>query len=389
MRWSEQAEELARSLTEAQKKLCESWFELMRAAPSPPLFPPVADQWRELVLQGLKSCTAESEQVVKDVAERLVTTQDVVMRFLELSISAWKAMAPQIESGEDWQTGVKNYAEHLRQQFLQVPRVMTQGAQDTEELWRLYLQEWQKLVQPWAESLRRVPWHVGQAATGDGSAVLKLTNLYWDAYERTFGRLLESPSLGHARELTQDLLKGFDAWVESRRAILEYQIGLSEAWARAFEQFVRKLVSMAEKGEKIQSLMQLLNLWIDVTEGVFTELLGSEDYLQKQIRLVNTVMAYRLIEREIVEAFLKASHLPSRSELDEAYRRIYELRREVKELKKSLREIKAELSDQAKKWSHAAQSSGAPQTAAVTNRPISDEREGRSTGDAVPFACEP
>src|SRR5881409_173629 len=112
MRWSEQAEDLAKALTEAQKKMWESWFDLMRAAPvSLPLSPPVADQWRELALQGLKTWTAESEQVVKDVAERLATTQDVVMRFLDLSISAWKAMAPQIESGEDWQTWAKNYAD--------------------------------------------------------------------------------------------------------------------------------------------------------------------------------------------------------------------------------------------------------------------------------------
>lgn len=349
MRWSEQAEDLAKAWAEAQKKMWENWFDLMRATPvSAPVSPPVADQWRELALQGLKSCTAESEQIVKDVAERLVTTQDVVMRFLALSISAWKAMGPQIESGEDWQTTVKKYAEQLRQQLLQFPQGATQAVQDTDELRRLYLEQWQKLVGPWAESLRRVPWHIGQAATGDGSAVIKLTNLYWDAYERTFGRLLESPSLGHTRELTQDLLKGFDAWVESRRAILEYQTVLAEAWADAFEQFMRKLTSLTETGETIQSLVQLLNLWIDVVEGVFTTRFRSEEYLEKQSRLVNRVMAYRLTERDIVEAFLKTSHLPARSELDEAYRRIYELRREVKELKKSLRDLKGELSGQAK-----------------------------------------
>src|SRR5437867_12461328 len=106
MRLSEQAEDLAKALTEAQKKMWESWFDLMRAAPvSLPLSPPVADKWRELALEGLKTWTAESEQIVKDVAERLATTQDVVMRFLELSISAWKAMAPQIESGGVGETG--------------------------------------------------------------------------------------------------------------------------------------------------------------------------------------------------------------------------------------------------------------------------------------------
>ena len=359
MRWSEQAEDLAKAWAEAQKKMWESWFDLIRAAPvSAPLPQPAVDQWRELALQGVKNWTAESEQIVKEVAERLVSSQDVVMRFLELSISAWKAMGPQIEAGEDWQTGVKKYADQLRQQLLQFPQGATQAAQDTEELRRLYLEQWQKIVQPWAESLRRVPLHIGGAATGDGSAVVKLTNLYWDAYERTFGRLLESPSLGHTRELTQDLLKGFDAWVESRRAILEYQSGLAETWTEAFEQFMRKLVSLAEKGETIQSLVQLLNLWIDVVEGVFTTRFRSDEYLEKQSRLVNKVMAYRVIERDIVEAFLKTSHLPSRSELDEAYRRIYELRREVKELKKSLRDLKAELSGQPKKAGHVAPPNG-------------------------------
>jgi len=354
MRWSEQAEDLAKAWAEAQKKMWESWFDLIRAAPaSSPLPTPAADQWRELALQGLKNWTAESEQVVKDVAERLVTTQDVVMRFLDLSISAWKAMGPQIEAGEDWQTSAKKYADQLRERLLQFPKSAAQAAQDTDELRRLYLEEWQKLVQPWAESLRRVPWQIGQAATGDGSAVVKLTNLYWDAYERTFGRLLESPSLGHTRELTQDLLKGFDAWVDSRRAILDYQTGLAEAWAQAFEEFIRKLVSLAEKGDTIQSLGQMLTLWIDVVEGVFTTRFRSDEYLEKQSRLVNTVMAYRLIERDIVESFLKTSHLPSRSELDDAYRRIYELRREVKELKKSIRDLKAELADRSKQESPA------------------------------------
>ena len=67
----------------------------------------------------------------------------------------------------------------------------------------------------------------------------------------------------------------------------------------------------------------------------------SEEYIHLQGQLVNAATAYKLREREIVDAFLKASHLPSRSELDEGYRRIYELRKEVKELRKAVQEIKA------------------------------------------------
>ena len=345
MDWNEQTEAMVKAFAEAQKKMWESWFDVIRAAPASPLpFPSVANQWRELAAQGLKGWTSDTEQVVKDVAERLLSTQDAMMRFLELSVSAWKAMTPKVESGEDWQTLLRNYADQLRQELVQFPQ--GGGAQDMGKLWRLYLEQWQKLGQPWAESLQRTPRHFGQAATGDGLALMELTNLYWDAYERTFGRLLESPSLGHTRELNQDLLKGFNTWLDFRRASFDYQVVLAETWAKSFEQFMRKLISLSEKGEPVENLRQLLFLWFDMIDEAFLEVFRSEDYIRLQGQLVNTAMAYRLAELDIVEAFLKTSHVPTRRELDEAYRRIYDLRKEMKELKKALREVKEELSKQ-------------------------------------------
>jgi class III poly(R)-hydroxyalkanoic acid synthase PhaE subunit len=341
---------MVKALTEAQKQMWNSWFDLMRAAPSPtPLYSNVSKQWHELAAQALKGWTAEGQQVAKDVSERLLTTQDWMMRFLELSVSSWQAITPKVESGEDWQTIVARYTDQLREHFVQFPPGIAKATQDSGELWRLYLEEWQKLIQPWAESLRRAPWHFGEASTGDGSALVELMNLYGDAYERTFGRLLESPSLGHTRELNEDLLKGFDAWIDYRRASFEYQVALAETWTDAFQEFMRKLVSQVEKGEPVQSVRELLFLWIDVIDQVFAKVFRSDEYIRMQAHLLNTAMAYRLREREIVEAFLKTSHVPSRSELDEAYRRIYHLRKDVKELKKALQDIKAELAGQAKK----------------------------------------
>ncbi|HSE59298.1 MAG TPA: class III poly(R)-hydroxyalkanoic acid synthase subunit PhaE [Nitrospiraceae bacterium] len=340
---------MVKVLTEVQKQMWDSWFGLLRAAPSAmPVSPGVVDQWRELATQALKGWTTEAEQVTKDMSQRLVMTQDCVLRFLELSLSTWNAVAPKIEGGEDWQAVLTKYTDQLRQQFVLSPQGMTKTTQDSAELWRLYVEEWQKLFQPWAESLQRAPWRVGQASTGDGSALVELMNLYGDAYERTFGRLIESPSLGHTRELNEDLLRGFAAWMDYRQASFEYQVELGQTWTQAFEEFTRNLISQAEKGEAVQSLRQLLFQWIDVIDQVFAKLFRSDEYIRLQGHLLNTAMTYRLREREIVEAFLKTSHVPYRSEMDEAHRRIYHLRKEVKELKKALQDIKAELSSRAK-----------------------------------------
>ncbi len=341
MSWSEQAETLVKALTEAQMTMWKSWCDLIQTAPTPP-YQGFVDQWRALANQGLKGWTADSEEIAKDVAKRLLGAQDAMTRFLELSVSAWKVMAPKAESGEDWETILKKYTGQLREQLLQSPEAIARTVQDTGELWGLYLEEWQKLSQPWAESLRRASWQFGRAATGDGSALVELTNLYWDAYERTFGRLLESPSLGHTRELNEQLLKGFDAWLEFRRAGFSYQVKLGEAWAQGFERFMRKLVSLAERGEPVEGLRQLLSLWIDTVDEAFLVVFSSEEYVRLQAQLVNTAMAYRIHERQVVEELSKISHVPYRSELDEAHHRIYELRKELRELRKTVLEMRAE-----------------------------------------------
>jgi class III poly(R)-hydroxyalkanoic acid synthase PhaE subunit len=348
--WTEQTETMIKALADSQKQMWKNWFHLMPGIPSPtPSVSSDGSVTNQPPQEAFTTWTAGSGDILKDVAERLRTTQEHMLRFLELSLRAWTAITTKIDSGEDRQTAVQNYTGSLRQQLLQFPQEMQKALQDTDELWRLYREQWQGLIQPWAESLRQAPWHFGQASTGKGSALMALPNLYWDAFEKTFGRLLESPSLGLTRELNQDMLKGFDAWLDYRRATFEYEATLGETWIHAFEEFMRQLVALAEKGDTIPSVKKLLFLWVEVVDRVFTDVFRSDEYIRIQGCLVNTATAYRLREREIVDAFLKTSHLASRSELDEAYRRIYELRKDVKELKKALQSIKGELSSQVNK----------------------------------------
>src|SRR5574338_1123963 len=114
---------MVKALHEVQKQMWESWFSLMRAAPSGiPVSPGMADQWRELATRTLKGWTADAEQVAKDVSQRLVTTQDCVLRFLELALSTWNAVAPKIEAGEDWHTVLSKYTEQFGQQFALSPQ---------------------------------------------------------------------------------------------------------------------------------------------------------------------------------------------------------------------------------------------------------------------------
>jgi class III poly(R)-hydroxyalkanoic acid synthase PhaE subunit len=339
--WNDQVETMTKAWAEVQEKMWENWYDLARTAPVPPLYTDMADQWQKVAAQGLEAWTATAEPTAKNVAERLVASQKTFVDFLQFLADAWKAVAARVEAGEDWQNTLKVYTDQLRQEFFHAPEAMKRINQDLQELWGLYLDEWNKLAQPWVKSSQVGRGRLGQAITGDGSALIDLANLYWDAYERTFGRLVESPSLGYTRELNEKLLKGFDAWQDFRQASIEYQIILADTWVQAFEQFIKELAALAEKGQPVRSIRELVLLWNNSADPAFIEVFRSEKYIHIQGRLLNTAMHYRLHQREITELFLKISDIPTRTEVDEAHRNIYEQRKEIKALKKAVVETSA------------------------------------------------
>jgi class III poly(R)-hydroxyalkanoic acid synthase PhaE subunit len=188
----------------------------------------------------------------------------------------------------------------------------------------------------WAEPLRLSLEIASRAVVGYASAVSEVTNLYWDIYEKTFGSVLQSPSLGYTREFNNKLFKSFDSWINFSKASFDYQLVLLEVWLKALEEVMRELASSQEKGETVQNWQQFLQVWSSVFDRVFAQTFRSEDALEIQGKFLNSAMTYRLYQQQLMEVFLKMYDLPTRSEVDEIHRSLYELRKEIKSLKKSL-----------------------------------------------------
>jgi class III poly(R)-hydroxyalkanoic acid synthase PhaE subunit len=333
MDWNEHTETTVKAWAEAQKQMWESWSNFGQAAStSARFYAEMAAQWQKMARQGFEAFAANSEGIVKGTGERFFESQKALMRFFEFSVNAWKALAQKTEAGEDWQKVLDNYTAQLRQQLIKGPESMFNMAQDQGKMWQEYLNQTQTFSQPWLKAWQQTPDYLGRNGTG----ALELTRLYWDTYDQTFGRLLESPSLGYSRELDDKLHKGFKAWQQYRRADFEYQLVMAEAWLKLFEQFQQELMALAQQGEKVESLEALANLWMNLADPIFLELFRSDNYIAAQNELLDATMKYRIQQRELVEQVLKFYDIPTRAEVDEAHRSIYTQKKEMKALKKSL-----------------------------------------------------
>jgi len=213
------------------------------------------------------------------------------------------------------------------------------ATQNQIELWQIYVKGLQKLAQLWAESLQHSRDSGSGVVGAYAGALIELSNLYWNMYEKTFGSVLQSPNLGYTREFNNKLLKGFDAWINFSKANFDYQIVLLDVWLKAFDELTRKLASSEEKGETVQNWQQFLQVWSSVFDQAFAQTFRSKDALEVQGNFLNSAMTYRLYQQQLMEVFLKMYDLPTRSEVEEIHHSIYELRKEVKSLKKALAEF--------------------------------------------------
>lgn len=343
MDWNERTDSMMKSWAQAQKDLWESWAQMLTTERESKLASEqIFSQWGKAATEYMDAWMGGAATIAQTTAAQFLGAQELMLRFTDFNTRMWQAVAPKIEAGEDWEEALKETIEETSQVWLQTPANIAGIAEDMGGLWQLYVRQWEQFGQPWEALLQRTPELYAKAATGDRAALQAFGEDYRDAYQRTLGRLVASPNLGIARDYYRKLQEGFDAWVTWQIAYAEYFAVLSEIWDTAFEKFTQNLLEMAEADEKITNLRELILLWTRGAEQVFTDTFRSEDYVLAQGKMLNATMEYRIHEREIIEEFLKYYDLPTRTELDEAHRRIYELRKEIKSLKKSVAELSAD-----------------------------------------------
>jgi class III poly(R)-hydroxyalkanoic acid synthase PhaE subunit len=344
MDWNKQAETVIQTWSEAQRKMWGSWLDLNKDAAADEETPfafyaNMIKQWQEMTNQGMQTWISRADPAAQNLARQIMTSQEALMRFMQAFAQTWKAIMPKIEAGEDWQSALKAYSEQWVNSLTGIPTNMLTANKDINQLWQLYVKEWQNLGLFWLQSWQEPPKSFSDlsAMLGSGTELGYLSNLHWDAYERVSSSLTDLPSLGYNREFNLKLANAFDTWVDLQRASNEYRIILSKAWAQAFENFVQTLIDMGEKDEVIDSMQDLMNLWFDTVDQTFTHMYVTEDYLTIQQNLAAAAMTHKMQQQEIFELFMKMVDMPTRSELDDAYRSIYELHKEVKALRKELK----------------------------------------------------
>jgi hypothetical protein len=157
--------------------------------------------------------------------------------------------------------------------------------------------------------------------------------------DRAIEHLVDGPSYATLWTLDRKLLRAQKLRADWARDLAAWQLIMQGAWSEALQRFIAAVHT--SEGDPIRTWRELADVWIGIANDTLTETHRTPEFLEAQRRLTRSSTECRLAEREIMEAYCEMHHIPTRTEVDELARSVYELRRELRALKRGSPEAPA------------------------------------------------
>lgn len=299
------------------------------------------NQYLELMQNSFSELQQNMQSTTtKDAYNNMINAASAYGKFYQLWAPFWKSIQDKSFNSEVFKNtfNPENYKELTDNLFGFLP----EGAQN----YRNQAKEW------WNEGTKQF-FDMQQNALGESWNNFKAQNPFFNN-EHMFATMLGNYQDANswfknavspiARMVTPNqYTKAATEWSEIMDQLAVYQIKNAELQYMIYlksnevmEQLVKSVSEKVEKGEEVKSIISLYQEWLNISDNVYVSLFESDAYS----KLMAEVSALQLkLRKEIdlqMEKSLTGIPVATRSELDELYKVIYDLKKEVRQLEKML-----------------------------------------------------
>jgi class III poly(R)-hydroxyalkanoic acid synthase PhaE subunit len=190
---------------------------------------------------------------------------------------------------------------------------------------------------PWADAAMQNLQSFPQLAEGHPEAMMKMFHTLFNAFDSTVGRSFHVPAVGKDREKLELMSNCIDDMSVFAAKNAEYQHVMFLTALDAMEKVMAEMAQKVEGGEDIDSFDWFLDLWIDVNEKTYYALFQTEEFSQLKGELLEAGLNARKHYFKLMEMHLFDLPIALRSEMDDLYKTIYELRKKVKKMESQMK----------------------------------------------------
>ena len=155
-----------------------------------------------------------------------------------------------------------------------------------------------------------------------------------DIYETEFQKFFNIPQLGLARGYQEKVNQAVDKYNIYHSTLSEFVRVLSLPLSHSVAVMQEKLGEMAEKGALPDDSQKYYHLWIKILEGHYMKLFQSPEYNRILANTLNAITDFSASKDAVIQDMLSVLPIPSRREIDDLERELYDLKKRIQALEK-------------------------------------------------------
>ena len=301
--------------------------------------------WTSAVINALKENGDPYITIVKDTLAKTFSSSDAYMKLYDMWLPLAKTVRDKAFQPESFRELIDpaRYKEVIDTVLgLSSPETISAFFDQAVKLLQTAGTSAQGFAGPWTEALQKSIKILPGAAQGHPESFMNIFHAMFNAFDSTFGRVFHVPAVGKDREKVELLLKGLDGLSVYLAKNTEYQHMAYVTGLAAMEKVLESVAHKGKKGEGPKDFNEFFTLWIEVNEKAFFALFKTEDFAKLQGELLDASLSVRKHFFKFMELYLYDFPIALRSEMDDLYKTIYDLKKKVRGLENKIKRLSPE-----------------------------------------------
>ena len=211
---------------------------------------------------------------------------------------------------------------------------------DTQSYFNTYFKSLENFLGPWSSAYQNIA-DITMESIFDDPMKLSDTLIQWKkAYDQTFGILVKSPVVGSAREMLEQNNKAIDAMIEMLVSVSEFMTKSSTVGYKYSKDAFTDYIKSLEKGEGVKTFKEFYDMWSKHVEGAMETYFYTDEFSKLIAKTADSAMIFKIEYNKLVEKALSDLPIVTISQVDNVYKKVYDLRRELRNLQKEMEDLK-------------------------------------------------
>lgn len=326
--WMNQAQSNNPFSMEGMKTATDNWNNLL-------------NQWQNMLTNSFSEMQKTFQNgTTADAYRNMLNATEGFNRFYKTWSPMWQSIQDKTFNLDLFQKMMNpaRYKELMDQYFGFLPEESRQWLQQAGEMSQNWMQQNSEAMGNAYQQFRGAMQNMMPASTGQ-AMFGQMLGAYENWYNQVQQALAPMTRMLTPNQQTKDMAQ----WQDIANRMMVFQIKNAELqymmYARGtavMDELAQNVMNKMQHGEEIKSMMDLYQEWIGISDKSFVDLFESDAYSQLMAEVSALQMKLRKdIEQQMEKAM---AHIPvaTRSELDELYKTIYDLKKQVRQLERMM-----------------------------------------------------